>query len=400
MKVILAASSGGTWNTITEDCQQALLKAPCIIGASRMLEALPKSCTGRRFPALWPQAILDAIEECMEEESCVVLYSGDTGFYSGARCLIPLLQKAGIPFQVYPGISSVQLLSAALARPWQDWLLLSAHGVDCNPVGAVMQGKTVFFLTGGMLNPGALCGELVEAGLENLPVTIGENLSYPQQCIYQGTAGEFANKQFATLSVLLAEPATVMRRTPGFPDSLFVRGDVPMTKQEVRAAILAKLAPEPEDILWDIGAGTGSVSVELALASSWGRTYAVECNEKACELIRINREKLGAWNLHLVQGKAPEALDQLETPDAVFIGGTKGSMESVVEKVLGRNPKARICISAICIETVYQAVQALQSRGIEPQITQINVSRGKSAGSLHLLMANNPVFLISGVRND
>ena len=142
------------------------------------------------------------------------------------------------------------------------------------------------------------------------------------------------------------------------------------------------------------------MSVELALASSWGRTYAVECNEKACELIRINREKLGAWNLHLVQGKAPEALDQLETPDAVFIGGTKGSMESVVEKVLGRNPKARICISAICIETVYQAVQALQSRGIEPEITQINVSRGKSAGSLHLLMANNPVFLISGVRND
>lgn len=138
------------------------------------------------------------------------------------------------------------------------------------------------------------------------------------------------------------------------------------------------------------------MSIELALAASKGRTYAVECNEKACDLIRINREKLGAWNLTLIEGTAPQALEELETPDAVFIGGTKGSMENVVNLVLDRNPKARICMSAICIETLYQAVRALQNRGIEPEVTQISVSRGKAVGSLHLLMANNPVFLIAG----
>ena len=230
---------------------------------------------------------------------------------------------------------------------------------------------------------------------------VGENLSYPGQRIRRGTAGEFAKEKFDSLSVLLAEPApAVTRRTSGFPDSLFTRGEVPMTKQEVRAAVLAKLAPNSGDILWDVGAGTGSVSIELALAASWGHTYAIECNEKACDLIRVNREKLGAWNLKLIEGAAPQALDGLETPDAVFIGGTKGSMENVVNLVLDRNPKARICISAICIETLYQAVKALQNRGIQSEVTQISISRGKATGSLHLLMANNPIFLIAGNCDD
>ncbi len=395
MQVILAASGGGSWGTMTEDCRQALKNASCIIGARRLIEGLSETYTQNRVAATRPGEILKAIRS--HGEGCVVLYSGDTGFYSGTRSLIPLLENEGISYTVLPGISSVQLLSAALGTPWQDWLLCSAHGVDCNPVGAVMQGKPVFFLTGGELGPAELCRQLAEAGLSELPVVVGENLSYSGQRIHWGTAGEFAKKNFDSLSVLLAEPApAVTRRTPGFPDSLFTRGEVPMTKQEVRAAVLAKLAPNPSDILWDVGAGTGSVSIELALASSWGRTYAIECNEKACDLIRVNREKLGAWNLKLIEGAAPQALDGLETPDAVFIGGTKGSMENVVNLVLDRNPKARICISAICIETLYQAVKALQNRGIQPEVTQISISRGKAAGSLHLLMANNPIFLIAG----
>lgn len=399
MQVTLAAFGGGKQNTLTEDCRQALENASWVIGAGRLLEGLPENCTSCRVAATRPGEILQLIRSYGEDG--VVLYSGDTGFYSGAKVLIPLLEQEGVSYTVLPGISSVQLLSAALGRPWQDWLLLSAHGVDCNPVGAVMQGKPVFFLTGGTLGPAELCRLLAEAGLDQLPVVVGEDLSYPQQKIYQGTAGEFAGGTFGSLSVLLVEPApSVTRRTPGFPDSMFVRGEVPMTKQEVRAAVLAKLAPGPKDVLWDVGAGTGSVSVELALQASWGRTYGVECDPQACDLIRRNREKLGAWNLKLVEGAAPQALQDLETPDGVFIGGTKGALDEIVELVLSRNPKARICISAICIETLYQAVQALQSRGVEPEVTQISVSRGRAAGSLHLLMANNPVFLIAGNCHD
>ena len=399
MQVILAAG-GADFHTITEDCRKALQNAGCIIGARRLLENLPESCTQNRIAATRPDEIMRLLRTS-EAENCVVLYSGDTGFYSGARLLIPMLQAKEIAYEVLPGISSVQLLSAAIGKPWQDWLLVSAHGVDCDPVGAVMQGKPVFFLTGGSLRPEVLCRQLTDAGLGELPVTVGEDLSYPGQRIRKGTAQEFIHETFSPLSVLLADPAPgVKRRTPGFPDSWFVRGDVPMTKQEVRAAVLAKLAPKETDILWDIGAGTGSVSVELSLAASRGHSYAVECNPAACKLIRANRQKLGAWNLRLIDGRAPEALKELETPDGVFIGGSKGSIQQLVDLVLERNPKARICISAICIETVYQAVQALKGHGIEPDIVQLSISRGKAAGSLHLMVANNPVFLITGNCDD
>ena len=190
-------------------------------------------------------------------------------------------------------------------------------------------------------------------------------------------------------SWLVVEAAQVpSRRTQGLPDEAFARGKVPMTKQEVRAAVLAKLGVQPGELLWDVGAGTGSVSVELALAAPRGRVYAVECDPEACALIRQNKEKFAVRNLTLVEGTAPAALENLPAPDAVFIGGTKGNMAAVVEAALARNPAARICVSAIALE-------ALTAHGLQAEVCQISVSRAKAAGKLHLLMANNPIFLIT-----
>ncbi len=274
---------------------------------------------------------------------------------------------------------------------------MSAHGTDCDVIRAVTSGMPVFFLTGGRLGPAEICGRLTEAGLGGLRVTVGENLSCPDESITSGTAEQFAVQSFSPLSVLLVEAAPRMeRRCPGFPDSAFLRGEVPMTKQEVRAAVLAKLAVRPGDIFWDVGAGTGSVSVELALASEGGAVFAIECSSEACGLIRANREKFCAWNLHVVEGWAPQALEDLPVPDGVFIGGTKGGMAEIIDTVLRRNEKARICISAIALETVSAAAAALEQHGIAPQTVQIAVCRSKPAGRLHLLMANNPVFLITG----
>ena len=145
-------------------------------------------------------------------------------------------------------------------------------------------------------------------------------------------------------------------------------------------------------------ARTGSVSVELALAAPAGQVYAVECDPEACKLIQKNREKFAAYNLTLIEGKAPEALDTLPAPDAVFIGGTKGNMGAVIDAVLHKNSVARLCIAAIALETLSAAVAALTAHGLAAEVTQIAVSRTKTAGSLHLLMANNPVFLITGAR--
>ena len=398
MRVTLASLGGGGQETMTAECAAALRNARCILGAKRLLEHLPRGCTDNRIAAVRAQELLDAI--LGQQGGCVVVFSGDAGFYSGARGLLPLLAQRGIPVQVLPGVSSVQLFAARLGRPWQDWELGSAHGVDCNVIGAVSRGKPAFFLTGGALGPGELCRMLADAGLGSLSVAVGENLSGPEEKITTSTAAELAGRSFASLSVLLAEPAPRFeRRSPGLPDGMFVRGQAPMTKQEVRAAALAKLGVGPSDVLWDVGAGTGSVSVELALSAPEGQVFAVECDEDACALVRENKRKFSTWNLQLVEGKAPQALAGLPAPDAVFIGGTKGGMEDIVGQVLAKNENARICISAIALETLSAAVTALEKHGLEADVAQIAVSRTRPAGKLHLLMANNPTFLITGERH-
>lgn len=394
MKATLIGIGCGGEGTLTLQGRDVLLRADYILGAERLLASLPEGCTQRREAAIRPEILRDRLAGSGAERPCVV-YSGDSGFYSGARSLIPLLEEAGIEFQVLPGISSLQALAARLGRPWQDWALCSAHGISCDPVAAVCGGRPAFFLTGGRETPGTLCARLVQAGLGDLPVTVGENLSAGDESVRSGTASAFAGEQFSPLSVLLAEPAPrFARRTPGIPDDAFLREQVPMTKQEVRAAILAKLAVAPGDVCWDVGAGTGSVSVELALQA--GEVWAAERDPAACGLIRANRERFGAWNLRLAEGSAPEALDGFPPPDKVFVGGSGGSLPAILEAIRAANPQARICVSAIALETLHTAMDTLEKLGYEAEAVQIAVSRTRSVGRLHLLAAQNPVFLITG----
>lgn len=182
---------------------------------------------------------------------------------------------------------------------------------------------------------------------------------------------------------------------PTIPDNAFVRGSVPMTKRDVRAVILGRLRIRPGDVIWDVGAGTGSVSVEMALANRLGQVFAVECKEEACRLIETNRRRFGAWNLSMIAGKAPECLRQLPPPDAVFIGGSKGMMAEIVAMIHQKNENARICITAIALETLQASISALTACGWTADVTQISVSHAEKAGSLHLMMANNPIFLIT-----
>lgn len=398
--VTLIGMGSGTPELLTAQGLVALQSADLIIGAKRLLEHLPTGCTENRKALYKPEDILSCLSE-FPAANAALLYSGDTGFYSGASKLLPMLRAFGISARVLPGISSVQLLSAAIGRPWKDWKLVSAHGCACDPAAECLtaEGRPVFFLTGGTETPATLCAKLADVGLGDAHAIIGENLGTPQEHLAFGTAQALAANACAPLSVLLIEHTVLpARRAPGFPDDAFIRGEVPMTKQEVRAAALAKLAVRPTDTLWDVGAGTGSVSVELALAAPRGHVYAVECAPDACALIRQNREKFHAYNLSLIEGTAPQVLADLPAPDAVFIGGTKGSMAEVVNAALAKNPNARLCISAIALETLRAAIAALAAHGQTAEVTQLAVSRTRPAGKLHLLMANNPIFLITGER--
>lgn len=396
MNVTLIGMGSGQPENLTLQGLAALRQADLILGARRLLAVLPAGCTENRAAAYRPDEVAELLQTS-GAENAVLVYSGDTGFYSGASSMMEKLEALGVRARVLPGLSSIQLLAAALGRPWQGWNLVSAHGRTCDPVAECMQGRPTFFLTGGSEDPATLCAQLAAEGFGDVQGVVGQCLGTPEEKLFRGSVKELAAGRFNSLSVLLVEAAEVLpRRAPGLPDEAFERGDVPMTKQEVRAAVLAKLAVRPGDILWDVGAGTGSVSVELALAAPRGRVYAVECRPEGCALIKANREKFRTRNLVLVEGLAPAALSDLPAPDAVFIGGSKGSLAAIVDAALDKNPDARICVSAIALETLSAAVAALTAKGRTVQVSQIAVSRAKAVGGLHLMMAQNPIYLITG----
>lgn len=389
---------------LTMAAREALREADLVIGAQRMLDMVSGNTavydTGREaafIPEYRPQNIAALLREGTAEHACVV-YSGDSGFYSGAAGLLPLLAEIeGVEVQLLPGISSLQEFAAMLGEPWQEWNLCSAHGNSCDPIHEVMKGRRSFLLTSGRETPREIGAALTEAGLGALDVAVGENLGTEQRRLWRGTAAECAGMVFAPLNVMLLNAAPgYPARSPGIPDEAFLRGRVPMTKREVRAAILAGLALTPADVCWDVGAGTGSVSVELALHSR--SVWAVERETEAVQLIRQNRERFCAWNLHVVEGTAPAALEKLPRPDVVFVGGSKGRLEAILHAAVEANPQVRICVSAIALETLQQAVAVLDQLGYTPEVTQITVSRTRAVGGLHLLMAQNPVFLVVGIR--
>lgn len=396
MNVTLIGMGSGQPENLTLQGLAALRQADLILGARRLLAVLPAGCTENRAAAYRPDEVAELLQTS-GAENAVLVYSGDTGFYSGASSMMEKLEALGVRARVLPGLSSIQLLAAALGRPWQGWNLVSAHGRTCDPVAECMQGRPTFFLTGGSEDPATLCAQLVAEGFGDMQGVVGQCLGTPEEKLFRGSVKELAAGRFNSLSVLLVEAVEGLpRRAPGLPDEAFERGDVPMTKQEVRAAVLAKLAVRPEDILWDVGAGTGSVSVELALAAPRGRVYAVECRPEGCALIKANREKFRTRNLVLVEGLAPAALSDLPAPDAVFIGGSKGSLAAIVDAALDKNPDARICVSAIALESLSAAVAALTAKGRTVQVSQIAVSRARAVGGLHLMMAQNPIYLITG----
>lgn len=178
-------------------------------------------------------------------------------------------------------------------------------------------------------------------------------------------------------------------------DEVFIRGAVPMTKSEVRAVSLSKLELRQDSILYDVGAGTGSVSIEAAFALSKGRVYAIEKKPEAIELIQVNKEKFSAENVTVIEGIAPHVLSDLEAPTHVFIGGTSGVMGEVLDTVLKKNPKARIVINVLALESIAEVLAWLKAHCVEAEMVQVQVSKGKTAGSYHMMMGQNPVYVIS-----
>ena len=222
MNVTLIGMGSGQPESLTLQSLAALRQADLILGARRLMAALPAGCTANRAAAYRADEVAELLHTS-GAENAVLVYSGDTGFYSGAAALLDKLSALGIRARVLPGLSSVQLLAAALGRPWQEWNLVSAHGRACDPVAECMQGRPAFFLTGGSEDPATLCAQLAAEGFGEVEAVVGQCLGTPEEKLFRGRVQELAAGRFDSLSVLLVEAAEVQpRRTPGLPVLLVV----------------------------------------------------------------------------------------------------------------------------------------------------------------------------------
>ena len=394
MKVYLIGVGLGNPATMTLEARAAIEESTLLIGAPRLLEGYEgRAC----LPRIAAADIAAAIHEAPTGPVAVLL-SGDVGFYSGAKNLYPLLEDHQVV--TIPGISSLVYFCARLRTPWQDAFLVSAHGRAHNAPGAVQSHEKTFVLTGGNYRAGDLCNQLTEWGLGHVTVHVGEKLSYADETVTTGTAQELAGKEFDSLAVVLAENPAPIRRSlsaPGLPDDAFLRDKVPMTKEEVRCLSIAKLRLEPHHTLWDVGAGTGSVSCEGALAVNEGRVFAVEQKAEAVELLKKNKAALGLTNLHIVPGTAPEALRDLPAPDRVFLGGSDGNMEEILRCALEKNPAVRFVVNAVTLETTAEILRCFAALDLtDTDMVQVAATRTRKAGRYHLMDAQNPVWIVSG----
>lgn len=395
MRVYLIGVGMGNPDLLTLEASRAIHSSGLLIGAQRLLDAFAGLDIPQK-PLVLAKDIAAAIRDSGESQVSVLL-SGDIGFFSGAKNLYPLL--SGHEVVSLPGISSLSYFCAKCQTPWQDAYVLSCHGRDGGIAAAVQSHSKTFALTGGAYKVETLCRQLTQAGLGSLQAWAGEWLSYPRERIVHGQVAELAGDSFSDLAVLLVENPTPVQpifQAPGLPDGAFLRGKVPMTKEEVRALAVSKLRLCSRDVVWDVGAGTGSVSVECALCLPEGTVYAVERNPDAAFLIRQNREKFQVSNLCLVEGEAPEALEALPPPDSVFVGGSGGNLEGIVDAALAKNPAVRIVVAAITLETLSGALEAIRRNGFQDtDIAQIAVSKSHPVGGYHMMKAENPIYLIS-----
>ena len=384
----------------TVEAEQICQSADLLIGARRMLQSV-KTEGKAVFESYKPDEIAAYLAEHPQYETAAVLLSGDIGFYSGAKKLYDAIERTeGLEQrEIYPvsGSSSVVYFCGKLGVSWEDVHLLSLHGRKQNLIDAVKYHEKVFVLCGEKDGIPKICCKLKEYGLGDVKVAVGTDLSYEQERIVQGTAESLMKEDFAPLSVLLiCNPDVKKRIGHGLDDDLFLRGKVPMTKSEVRSISLSKLRLHKDAVVWDVGAGTGSVSIEAASLAKDGVVYAIEKKDEAIDLLEQNKRKFGTDNLEIIKGLAPEALEGLPAPTHAFIGGSSGNLKEILEVLLEQNPRVRVVINAIALETVAEAMQCLKSMAFtDVDIAQVSVAMGKKLGSYEMMMGQNPVYIFS-----
>ena len=408
-KITLAGIGMGNKKNLTIEVFEDIEDADIILGAERMIEGYKPRIEAK--PYYLAKQIIPYLEENESrfkdegEKSVVVLFSGDSGFNSGATKLYKALNeeislgKLSAYVEIMPGISSISYLAAKVGESYEDARILSIHGKEIANLGLkIKESEKTFLLMSGVEDVNRLGEILEDVGLNSCKIFAGLNLSYENEEILELSAKDCKSLIKEGLYVCFIKNENVEERgvSHGLPDSAFIRDKVPMTKEEVREASISKLHLRRNSVVYDIGSGTGSIAIEMAALSDEIKVYAIERKPEAVKLIGENKRKFKLENIEIIKAYAPEGLEGLPKASHAFIGGSGGNLKEILESLRAINPKMRVVLNAISLETIAEIKDVVKDFDIcEDEIVQMQISRAKKVGDYNLMQAENPIWICS-----
>ncbi|MFQ5479706.1 MAG: precorrin-6y C5,15-methyltransferase (decarboxylating) subunit CbiE [Thermodesulfobacteriota bacterium] len=388
-------------------------KSGLIAGGRRHLEGLADvaEVAGERFAIT---SDLAALEGCIrgfslknKRSTVTVLATGDPLLYGIGNFIIRRFGKARV--RIIPGVSVIQEAFARIKESSAGLKVQSLHGRHleydelCRNISS---NPSLALFTDSRNTPDVVAGGLLKAGLGGVKVHVCEALGYTEEKIRSGSLKSMAREKFThplSVMIFIREKSPAPGGEDSFPigmdDELFTHSANMITKAEIRAVSLSKLAPLPTDVIWDIGSCTGSVAIEAARLAPSGKVYAVEKNKKRVKDITENISRFKAANVQVITGEAPACLKGLPKPDAVFIGGGGAGIVKILSNVFRRlRAEGVIVVNAVTMETAARALEFFKKKGMRPELVQLSLTRGKEIAGLSILSACNPVFIIKGIK--
>lgn len=397
MKVIIAGAGPGAKEFFTPTLVKAIRDADVVITSGRLTkEAETLNATVMEMKV--GETIKYIKENSDSQRRICLVATGDTGFYSIASTIKREVGKC-VDIEFICGISSFSYFAAKCGVGYEKTKLVSLHGKEGSIVPFVCYNEATFTLTGGSVTVIDIIEQLIEAELNDVILHVGENLSLEDENISHGRPAELKSLEFSPLSVVIIENRNFTNAYKTLEDRDFIRGKVPMTKKAIRNLAVSELDIKPEDVVYDIGAGTGAMTCALAIKARESMVYAVEQKDEAVDLVRKNIEKLGIKNIEIIKGKAPKGMENFPPADKVFIGGSSGNLKEIFDVILSKNSNAEILVTAVTIETLSEATELFDKIGFNTEISCVNVSIAEKLGNYKLMKAENPIYLIKGVKD-
>ncbi len=395
-KIYLIGAGIEGWEGFGSKAIEVIKEAELLIGHQRLLDIFP-DFKGEKQTYGDLSIMLEFLKTTQKQ--VVVLSSGDPNFFGIARFMLRNLAKDRI--EIFPNVTSVQYAFARIKEPWDDSIFVSVHGRGLKgAIDRIIAADKVAVLTDNVNTPSVLATELIKRGAEGYEVYLCEDLGLDTEKISRTDIRGLADMPASPLNILILikawEPTLEHFPIMGIDDDEFHTAKKLITKQEIRAVTLAKLQLQNDLTLWDIGAGSGSVSIEAGNLMPNGKIFALEKNPQYISFLRDNLKKFAARNVLMVEAYAPEGLDDLPDPDRVFIGGSGGMLEDIIEAVDRRlKPEGVIVLNAVTLDTLTKAVEFLEDHGYTVEVVCVNVAKTRGLTEYKMFESHNPVYVIT-----